>query len=403
MHRKATLYQRMFRPLQRRLFRNFNSFKKDTIFMTQSSAQLPSRQSMDLLSALLLTPRADDASCSWRIEELKAEVSEISLERFNEFVALASSNHVIVRGMERFLEFMQETQDAKRAEWAQIALEAERARIATALRFLREICAAFEFDGHDVAVIKSLDHWPDLGSDLDLYTNARSEDVARLMEQRFDGQMASRSWGDRLAGKWNFMIPGLREAVEVHVGRLGQTGEQVAIASRLAQRTRRVMIGNEAFRVPSASDRLMISTLQRMYRHFYFRLCDIVDTAALSDSGLIDYQDLRASAIHAGIWEGVATYLVIVSDYVRKYSGARLDLPQFVIAEARFGGDQVYYAKEFLRVPIMPQSAKLYGAQLAGLLRKRELQNGVRLSLLPWLATAAVVGQMFTGSDKGIW
>jgi hypothetical protein len=74
-----------------------------------------------------------------------------------------------------------------------------------------------------------------------------------------------------------------------------------------------------------------------------------------------------------------------------------------VIAEARFGGDQVYYAKEFLRVPIMPQSVKLYGAQLAGLLRKRELQNGARLSLLPWLATAAAVGQKITGSDKGIW
>jgi hypothetical protein len=80
-----------------------------------------------------------------------------------------------------------------------------------------------------------------------------------------------------------------------------------------------------------------------------------------------------------------------------------LELPQFVRDTARFGGDQVYYAKEFLRVPIMPQSAKLYGSQLAGLLRKRELQNGARLSLLPWLATAALVGQKVTGSDKGIW
>jgi hypothetical protein len=88
---------------------------------------------------------------------------------------------------------------------------------------------------------------------------------------------------------------------------------------------------------------------------------------------------------------------------VKKYSGSGLDLPQFVITAARFGGDEVYYARDFLRVPIMPQSIKLYGSQLAGLLRKRELQNGARLSLLPWLATAAVVGQRITGSDKGIW
>jgi len=51
----------------------------------------------------------------------------------------------------------------------------------------------------------------------------------------------------------------------------------------------------------------------------------------------------------------------------------------------------------------MPQSATLYKAQLAGMFRKLELRNGARLSLLPWLATAALVGQRITGSDKGIW
>jgi hypothetical protein len=223
------------------------------------------------------------------------------------------------------------------------------------------------------------------------------------MELRFNAKIASRSWGDRLAGKWNFLIPGLPEAVEIHMGRLGQTGEQITIAAHLMERTRRVMVGNRAFRVPSVSDRLLISTLQRMYRHFYFRLCDIIDSAALVEMGDIDYLDLRSSATNAGIWEGVATYLVIVSDYVSKYRGSGLELPYFVHAAARFGGDEVYYAREFLRVPIMPQSARLYGSQLAGLLRKMELESGARLSLLPWLATAALVGQRITGSDKGIW
>ena len=36
----------------------------------------------------------------------------------------------------------------------------------------------------------------------------------------------------------------------------------------------------------------MISTLQRMYRHFYFRLCDIVDTAGLSEAGGIDLREI---------------------------------------------------------------------------------------------------------------
>jgi len=252
-------------------------------------------------------------------------------------------------------------------------------------------------------VIKSLDHLPDLGSDLDLYTSARPDDVIRLMADEFDARLASRSWGDRLAGKWNFIVPGLPEFVEIHVGRLGQTGEQFAIASSLIERTRCITVGELQFRVPSISDRLMISTLQRMYRHFYFRLCDIIDSSLLIEGGSIDYEDLHAASTKAGIWEGVATYLAIVSDYVCRYRGIPLEIPQWVMASARFTGKEVYFAKDFLRVPILPQSVMLYGSQLAGVIRRRQLESGARLSLLPWLATAALVGQKITGSDKGIW
>ena len=371
--------------------------------MTKPAVQSPSHESMTLLSRLLLVPLDGNNASSSTVAGLRSEIRNISREEFHNLLALADSNHVVVRGLEVFLKMMPEAKDDIRAEWARNALLAERARITLALSFLNDICAAFESEKHDVAVIKSLDHWPDLGSDLDLYTNAHPEDISKLMRRRFDAQIAPRSWGDRLAGKWNFSIPGLPEAVEIHMGRLGQTGEQVAVASRLAERTRLVMIGDHVFRVPSVSDRVMISTLQRMYRHFYFRLCDIVDTAELSEMGAIDFEELRSSATYADIWEGVATYLAIVSDYVKQYRGSGLDLPQFVMSSARFGGDEVCYGRGFLRVPIMPQSAKLYGCQLAGLLRKRQLQNCARLSLLPWLATAAVVGQRITGSDKGIW
>ena len=65
-----------------------------------------------------------------------------------------------------------------------------------------------------------------------------------------------------------------------------------------------------------------------MYRHFYFRLCDIIDSAALVETDGIDFEDLRKAAQAAGIWEGTATYLAIVSDYVESYRGNRVELPQ---------------------------------------------------------------------------
>jgi hypothetical protein len=363
----------------------------------------PSHESMTLLSRLLLVPQDGNNASSSMAAWLRSEVRNISREKFHDLVALAGSNHVVVRGLEVFLRMMPEAENDIRAEWARGALTTERARIGLAVTFLSDICAAFASETHAVTVIKSLDHWPDLGSDLDLYTDAPASDISEFMKRRFNAHTAPQSWGDRLAGKWNFSIPGLPEAVEIHMGRLGQTGEQVAVASRLTKRSRLVTIGGLPFQVPSVSDRVIISTLQRMYRHFYFRLCDIVDSAELVETGAIDFEDLRSSAASADIWEGVATYLAIVSDYVKQYRGSDLYLPPFVRSAARFGGELVYYSNEFLRVPIMPQSARLYGSQLAGLLRKRQLQNCARLSLLPWLATAAVVGQRLTGSDKGIW
>jgi hypothetical protein len=362
-----------------------------------------SQRSLTLLSRLLLEPGDGYPSSASRHEGWNPEELNLTQEQFAGFVEFASSNHVVVRGLKVYLELARRYGDNRRAEWAEGTLAAERARIETALLFMREICSAFCEQNLQVAVIKSLDHWPDLGSDLDLYTNAQPRVVCDIMLRHFNAKIASRSWGDRLAHKWNFLLPGLPEAVEIHIGRLGQTGEQVAVAESLLLRARLVSIGGHEFRVPSFQDRLMISTLQRMYRHFYFRLCDVVDTTRLVDSGFVDYETLRHSAQIAGIWEGVATYLVIVSDYVERFRGYPLDLPQFVLASAQFRGDLVYLKRGFLRVPILPQSARLYGTQLAGVLGKRELRSGARLSLLPWLATAALVGQKLTGSDKGIW
>lgn len=369
--------------------------------MAPSPDPSSSREAMLLLSRLVLCPRGTDGHRADRA--CRSVCTGLSRERFDELVALAGSNHVVIRGLTAFLESVREAYDSLRAEWTLAAISEEEARIAAALSSLSAICAAFQQQGLDVTVIKSLDHWPDLGSDLDLYTNAAPDRVIGLMKSAFRARVAPRSWGDRLASKWNFLLPELREPVEIHIGRLGQTGEQVEFAAAIPRRSRVVEIAGSSYRVPSASDRLMISTLQRMYRHFYFRLCDMVDSAALVESGSLDFTDLEQTARNAGIWQGVATYLKIVSDYVERYRGEGLRLPDSVTAAARFGAERVYYAQGFLRIPLLPHSASLYSSQLTGLLRRCELHSSARLGLLPWLATAAVVGQKLTGSDKGIW
>jgi hypothetical protein len=147
----------------------------------------------------------------------------------------------------------------------------------------------------------------------------------------------------------------------------------------------------------------MISTLQRMYRHFYFRLCDIVDSVDLLEHRHVDFGKLRSSAEKSGIWPGTATYLTIASDYLTQYCGRSLALPSFVWSASQFGGEEVTFRKGFLRVPIMPHSVNLFASQLASTAGSRNLRGTARLSLLPWLATAAAVCYKLSGSDKGIW
>ena len=364
---------------------------------------------LEILSALLLgtgnchrTPLTEGPEAANHKEDTQL-VSSLGQSEFANFVDLANKHHVIVRSLESLCILKTEGQDRNFAANIVQTMSAERARIAHALSILEQICNACESEGCEVVVIKSLDHWPDLGGDLDLFTPAASVDVIRVLRQHFNARIEARSWGDRLADKWNFSIPGLPELVEFHVGRLGQTGEQVGLAKRLSEHARPLQVGKHSFLVPAAEDRLIISTLQRMYRHFYFRLCDIVDTAKLIEANAVDYEQLRATATTAGVWEGTATFLAIVSDYVETYRGEGLAVPSFVRSAARFGGDQVSFKDGYLRVPILPHSVKLFASELGKLAINGDVRGTARLSLFPGLAAVAAIGFKLTGSDKGIW
>lgn len=355
-----------------------------------------STKSLILLSEILL------ARDSGHEEELSRVAACLNQNELLELSALANSHHVTMRTFPVLRQMMTLEGNSQSAEWLDDAIEKERARIQNALSFLEPICGALEEAGK-VVVIKSLDHWPDLGSDLDLYADADGGEVVAIMRRRFKTELAERSWGDRLANKWNFVVPGLPELVEVHVGRLGQTGEQIAVAQSLVARSRPTQHASHTFQVPAPEERLVISTLQRMYRHFYIRLCDIVDNARLVEAGAVDYLYLRSLAKSTGLWDGLATYLVIISDYVKLYHGEGLPLPDLVRSAARFGGEEIVFRRNFLRIPLLPHSAKLYASELTRLLLNGEIRNTLRLSLLPGLATAAALELKLTGSDKGIW
>ncbi|HTW59112.1 MAG TPA: hypothetical protein VMD99_13350 [Terriglobales bacterium] len=329
-----------------------------------------------------------------------SSTSPFTDQDWRELESLATQHHVVMRAFPRLQLAMQRAGYAAPGSLA-VVLGKEQARIGHAVSFLAPICRSLEQAGN-LIVIKSLNHWPDLGSDLDLYTDADPRAVRSILCDRFHARAENRSWGDRFANKWNFTVPGLPELVEIHIARLGQMGEQKFLGESLVARALSVERGGHAFRVPAPEDRIVISTLQRMFRHFYIRLCDIAEAALLIEQGALDYDYLRSLGELTGLWDGLATYLKIVVEYSAE-SGRTLSVPPFVSAAARFGNEQVRFRRDFLRIPILPQSAQLYAAELRKLLVSRQVASSLRLSLMPALATAAVLKQKLAGSDSGIW
>jgi hypothetical protein len=331
------------------------------------------------------------------------ELRRLSGAERSGFLRLANSHHVIIRGLEPVKSWATAVGDDELCIWADTAITKEHARVETALAYLQEICRELESAGCPVSVMKSLDHYPDIGSDLDLYTTAKEESVRQVMRDKFRAVAEARSWGDRVAQKHNFKIPGLPESVEVHVQRLGQMGEHTALARRFVTRRVEKIVGGRVFLVPAPEERIIVATLQRMYRHFYFRVCDIVNSAAIVESGQLDFTELKRAAQYAGIWPGVASYLKIVSDFVQRYRGRGLELPTVVTRSAICSGDDIYPRNDFLRVPILPKGAALYTQQVTHAAFSGDVPGTFRLGLLPYLASAAAISYKLTGSDKGIW
>jgi Uncharacterised nucleotidyltransferase len=338
-----------------------------------------------------------------RATEAVTYVAGLSSDARAHFLKLADAHHVVLRTLEPLEQAATAAGAADVAQFARTALSEEHARIAKALKFLNEISRELESAGCPVAVMKTLDHWPDFGNDLDLITTADECRVQNILLDKLNGRPLTRTVGDHLAHKRSFALEGLQQEVEIHIGRLGQAGEHIELAHRVLDRRVPVEFNGYTFLSPAPEERIIVGTLQRMYRHLYFRICDILNTARMIESGWVDYKELRAAADLGGIWDGVATYLQITSEYLREYRGTGLDLPKEVLGSARFGTDKMFTGDKFLSIPVLPQGFALYASQFARLARSGNVPATARLSLLPPLATVAALAYAVAGSSDRIW
>jgi hypothetical protein len=353
------------------------------------------RKQLRMLSVFILNP-ANSA-------ELLNSVSDLDEPQFNSFLSLLDKHHVLLRALAPLEGAAAAVGIHRLAERARWAITAECERIRVALQYLDAICGELESADCPVVVIKTLEHWPDFGSDLDLFTTGDERCVLDLLRRKFRARSTARSWGDYLSHKRSFQLPGLQTPAEVHVNRLGQAGEHVQLAKRIVVRRQPMHVNGYTFQVPAPEERVIVTSLERMYRHLYFRICDIVNLAGLIQRGELAFGELQTVAERHGIWPGVAACLKIVSDYTSFYGGASWALPPQVESAARLGAGKLFERDGLWHFPVVPQGARLFASQLAHAIRNGDLAASARLSLLPPLASVASLAYAVTGNSGRIW
>src|SRR6266566_7815431 len=142
---------------------------------------------MALLAKLMFQGYDSDFSSAPNVERLSSEleqVSKLSEPEFRGLLELADKHHVTIRAL-RVLEVLAAgARQNLLEEWCGIAIESESKRISNAIEWLHAIVEMLQNSRCPVSVIKSLDHWPDLGSDLDLYTSGSPEQVCHVMRDK---------------------------------------------------------------------------------------------------------------------------------------------------------------------------------------------------------------------------
>ena len=142
-----------------------------------------------------------------RAQDALQHVASLSVDERDVFLKLADSHHVVLRALEPLQVAAEKTGESAIAQWCTTEIAREKARITNAVEHLEKITTELEAAGCATTVMKSLDHWPDLGNDLDLYSTADEKKICAVMQTNFDAHIEDRSWGDRLANKWNFAVP----------------------------------------------------------------------------------------------------------------------------------------------------------------------------------------------------
>ncbi|HEV2766020.1 MAG TPA: nucleotidyltransferase family protein [Pyrinomonadaceae bacterium] len=320
---------------------------------------------------------------------------------WEDLLRVAARNVVLLRLAERL-----EAAGARVPDFFAEAVARERRRAADAVETVRRVGHACERKGVRFIFAKAFQHYPDVGTDIDLFVLARSRATDALVLEGTPAAPRRASLHARLAGVSNYKVAGCETLLEIHHGRMGLLGEYGSHVSLLIRNAAPARAAGQEFLSPSDEDVLVMQGMQRVYRHSFIRLCDIVSTATLLRRGRMDWDYVLGTTRRLGTGHGLRCYLGYVEQVHRQVFGRDL-LPAWLRAELKTDGcGRVEFREGVYRFPRLRVAGRIYVDKVRAAVRSGNWEGASRLCLLPVLTVAAALrrlGRLAHSSSLQSW
>lgn len=337
-------------------------------------AARPPTGSGELLLQLLLTGTADLAGVPTHAWD---DLSRVARSNAVLLRAAACLERVALDGSERFV--------------ASAAHERQRAQaLLAAIHATSRACS----DGGIAHLFpKAFQHYPDMGSDLDLLVLARPAEftpiLAALRAQRLHGGFSN--W---LAATVRYALTDCPAPLDVQYGRLGLVGEHAGYAAQLVNNRRRTAVDGTEVCVPAIEDQVVLGGIQRVFGRRSLRLADIVwAVRALGDVAL-DWDYVVRTASRFGVTHGLGCFLSYVEQIHRRLLPGAL-VPTDVRRHLPLDGwGPVEFRDGRYRFPSIRVNARLSLKALQAKLVRHDWAGAARLSLVPLVGVATALSRL---------
>lgn len=244
-------------------------------------------------------------------------------------------------------------------------------------------------------------HYPDVGRDVDLLLVRSSLAADRLILDHIPAVPGRRRLRSRLAGRSVYPLSDLGASLNVYHGRLGRLGEHARFADLVLRRRGKVRLGTAMCQAPAPEDQLLLQALSQSCGRRSLPLRDAYWSIALLRSTRLDWGALLTTAGTLGLGPGLACHL----DYVEQIHQRLTERPlldpglRARLGQHRWG--RVEFRQDSFRFPTTLVTGRLYLQQLRAEVAAGDWEAAARLSLLPVIAVPAAWLRLARGGATG--